>query len=190
MQKTNKQKNWLLHSRPRSQWRVKISMFVQMIASELLNILLPNLILWGIVMSWSVIQKAVSKIRVTVRAHMIKIRQFLLYLLNCWSCGTKFGLIAHYHKPECLKKKLNCFVQGQGHCKMLEMYVNVYSDDIFPMNCWIFYYQMRYGDASSWARLSSKKTGFLFSRSRSQWKIIIIKIQLLIYLANCRSFCN
>ena len=32
--------------------------------------------------------------------------------------ATKLGLMVHYHKPECLMKKLDCCVQGQGHSKI------------------------------------------------------------------------
>ena len=62
--------------------------FIQMIISKLPNISLPNFTLWCIIMSWSVIQKnccAICKVKVIVRAHVIKIWQFLLYFLNCWS---------------------------------------------------------------------------------------------------------
>ena len=65
---------------------------------------------------------AIFKVKVTARAHMIRIWQFLLCFLNCWT----------------------------------------------------FYNQTWYGEASLWARLSFKKIGFLFSRSRSQLRIIII----------------
>ena len=61
---------------------------------------------------------AIFKVKVTARARIIKIWQFLLYLLNCWSFSTKHGLMVHYHKPECLMKKLDCCVQGQGHGKI------------------------------------------------------------------------
>ena len=77
----------LLYSRLRSQWRVKMSLFVQMIFSKPPNILFPNLVLWCIIMSRNVLQKdwfLIFKVKVTARAHMIKIWQVLLYLLNCW----------------------------------------------------------------------------------------------------------
>ena len=32
--------------------------------------------------------------------------------------ATKLCLMVHYHKPECLMKKLDCCVQGQGHGKI------------------------------------------------------------------------
>ena len=54
-------------------------MFVQMIFSELLNLLLPNLVLWCIIMSQIVFQKdwfAVFKVKVTVKDNIIKIWLF------------------------------------------------------------------------------------------------------------------
>ena len=77
----------LLHSGSRSQWRVKMLMFVQMISPKPPNILFPNLILSFIIMSWCIMLKdwfAIFKVKVTARAHMIKVWQFLLYLMNCW----------------------------------------------------------------------------------------------------------
>ena len=49
-----KRKKGLLQSRSRSQWKVRMSIFIQMIFYKLPNILLPNLVLWCIIMSWSV----------------------------------------------------------------------------------------------------------------------------------------
>ena len=75
-------------------FRVKITakgqnlMFVQMISSKPSNSLFSNLVLWFITMSKSVMQKylfPIFKVKVTARDHTIKIWQFLLYLLNCWS---------------------------------------------------------------------------------------------------------
>ena len=59
---------------------------------------------------------------------MIKIWQFALYFLNCWSFCYQAWFNITYHKPECVMEKLDCCVQGQGHSKMS---VNVCSDDIF-----------------------------------------------------------
>ena len=36
------------------------------------------------------------------------------------SFAIKFGLIAHYHEPECFYEKLDCYVQGEGHSKILK----------------------------------------------------------------------
>ena len=60
-------------------------MFAQMISSEKLNLLLPNLIWWCIIMSHIVFQKdwfAVFKVKVTITDNIIKICLFIYYL-NC-----------------------------------------------------------------------------------------------------------
>ena len=82
------EKKSLLFSRSRPQQRVKMLQFVQMISSKPPNILFSNLVLWCIIMSQSVMQKdwfAIFKVKVTASAHVTKIWQLLLYLLNCWS---------------------------------------------------------------------------------------------------------
>ena len=51
-----------------------MSVFVQMIPSKPTNILLPNLVLWCIIMSQSVVQRgwfSIFKVKVTARIHMI-----------------------------------------------------------------------------------------------------------------------
>ena len=94
-------------------------MFVQTISSEPNNILLPNLVcLCSIIMNQSVMQKTwftVFSVKVTVRAYIIKIWLFLLYLLNAGQFATKLGLIVQHHKSECLVEKLDYCIQGQGH---------------------------------------------------------------------------
>ena len=63
-------------------------MFVQMVSSETLNLLLPNVVWWCIIMSQIGFETdwfAVFKFKVTVVDNMIKMWQFLLYPLNCWS---------------------------------------------------------------------------------------------------------
>ena len=50
------------------------------------------------------------KVKVTARAHMIKIWQFLLHPLNCEFFYDQ-TLLVHYYKSECC-------VQGQGHSKI------------------------------------------------------------------------
>ena len=85
----------LLLSGSRSQRRVKMLMFVQRISSEPLNSLFSNLVLWFIVMSQSdmlwvrvtckKIDLLFSRSKSLQELIMIKIWQFLLYLLNCWS---------------------------------------------------------------------------------------------------------
>ena len=58
------------------------------ISSEPQDILLPNLVWLCSVISQNVMQKnwfTVFSVKVTVRAYIIKIWLFLLYLLKCWS---------------------------------------------------------------------------------------------------------
>ena len=60
-------------------------MLVQMISSEMLNLLLPNLVWWCIIISQNVLQKdwfAVFKVKVTITDNIIKICLFIYYL-NC-----------------------------------------------------------------------------------------------------------
>ena len=99
------EKDGLLLSRSRSQPIVTMSMHVQMISSKTLHFLSLNVVLWCIIMSQSVLQKdwfTIFNVKVTAKAPMIKVWQFLLYLLNCSSFFkfffTKLGLIVHYHK--------------------------------------------------------------------------------------------
>ena len=78
----------LLHWRSESQWRVKMSVFLQMISSKPPNSWLPNAVSWCIIISESIMQKerfAIFKVKVTAVAHMIKLWQWVLYLMNCWS---------------------------------------------------------------------------------------------------------
>ena len=58
---------------------------------------------------------ALSMVKVTARAHVIKLWEFLLYLLN-----HLLHYLVHYHEPDCLMEKLDCSVEGQGHSKISE----------------------------------------------------------------------
>ena len=81
-------KKWITAFRVKVTVKGQNLMFVQMVSSKPSNILFSNLALWFIIMSQSVMKKRLIcyfKVKVTARAHMIKIWQFLLYLLNCWS---------------------------------------------------------------------------------------------------------
>ena len=152
-------KNWLMHSGSRSQWWVKMLMFVQKISSKPPNIVFPNLVLWWI-MSQSVMQKDwfdIYKVKVTARAHMIKTWQFLHIFRTADSFATKLGFIVHYHKPECFTEILDCYVQNVNECL----------STWYLLNCWTVYHQPRCVDASLWARLSFKKIGLLSLRSKS-----------------------
>ena len=69
---------------------VRVSDFVRTISPEPLNHFKPNLVLWCIITRQIVRQKIknwfpIVNVKVTVRAYIIKIWLFLLYLPNCWS---------------------------------------------------------------------------------------------------------
>ena len=85
-------KNGLLRPKSRSQQRMKMSMFVQMISSKRPIILLP-----------------VSPY-VTPSGWMGSKHQLTNFV-------TKLGVIMHHHEPECHAKLLVCYFQGQGHSK-------------------------------------------------------------------------
>ena len=138
-------------------------MFVQMIFSESLNLLLPDLVWWCIIMSQIVLKKkncsAVFKVKVTVKNNMFKI-----CLFNIWTAdpfASKLGLMAHHHRVDCLVKRLDCSavvkvtekVQNSSEC----------SSGRYLLSCWTFCNQTWYGNASSWARVSWKKIGYNFT---------------------------
>ena len=105
-----------------------------MISSKPPNILFPNLVLWCIIMNRSVRQKdcfAIFKVKFTLRAQMIKIWQFLSYLLNCWSfCyWTWFDSTLSYARVFYGDIGLLCSrSKSQQHFKMS---MNVCPDNIF-----------------------------------------------------------
>ena len=151
-------------------------MFVHMISSELLNLLLPNLVWWCIIMSQIVCQKdwlAVFKVNVTVKNNIMKI--WLFFICIIWTAdpfATKLSFLLQHHKVNCLVKRLGCTVVFQ--VKVTEKVKNSSecSSKQYLLNCWNFCHQTWYGDALSWARVSCKKIGFLSSRSWSQWGLM------------------
>ena len=111
----------LLHSGSRSQWRVKMLMFVQMISSKPPNILFPNMVLWCIIVSQCVMQKywlLFSRLRSLQELIWSKYDNFCFISWTADSFATKLGLIVYYYKPECFMEKWDCCVQGQGHSKI------------------------------------------------------------------------
>ena len=107
----------LLHSGSMSQWRVKMLMSVQMISSTPSSILLPNLVLWCIIMQELIWSKYDNVSGIFWAADPF---------------AAILGLIVHYHKPECFMKMLECCVQGQGHSKISKcewMFVQMMSSE-------------------------------------------------------------
>ena len=90
---------------------------IQMISSKPPIILLPNFVLWCIIMSQSVMQKDWFAIFI-VKVLWPKYDNFYCIFWTADSFATKLGLIVHYHKPECLMEKLDCCVRSQGHSKI------------------------------------------------------------------------
>ena len=140
---------------PKCRW-----IFARTIFSESQKILLPNLVWWSSIMSQShadiFVVVAIFKVKVTARAHMIKIWFFLLCCLNCWFFEARvsyensqrrvkilmfFQMIPskpsnhqifrqtwyHHHVSECHAKIFICYFQDQDYCKLIwSKYDNFY----------------------------------------------------------------
>ena len=110
-------------------------MLVQMISSKLPNIFKkPNLVLWCIIMSRSVMQEdwfAIFKVKVTARAHLIKIWQFLIYPLNCWSSCYQTWIDHTLSQPRVSYEEIGLLCSWSRSQQNFKMSVNVCPDDIF-----------------------------------------------------------
>ena len=161
-----------------------------MISSKPPNILFPNLVLWCIIMNRSVRQKdcfAIFKVKFTARAQMIKIWQFLSYLLNCWSfCyWTWFDSTLSYARVFYGDIGLLCSrSKSQQNFKIC---INVCPDGIFwiaePFTTKLGMVMHHYEPDCL-----SERSSLLSSRSRSQLRIIWSKYDFLIYYLNCWFF--
>ena len=143
---------------------VHASDFVWMISPELL---LTRLCVVVIIMKWNVVQKkmfTILKVKVIVRAYIIKIWLFVLYLLTAGPFATNTGLIVQHHKLERpWKIGILCSrLMSQQRLKCQWMFVWR-----IPLDCRTLCYQTWYGDAASWAEVSCRKTCFLCPRWRS-----------------------
>ena len=79
------------------------------------------------------------------------------YFLNCWTF-----LLPNFDCSVVVKVKVTEKVQDSTEC----------SSWGYVFSCWTFYNQTWYGDATSWAKVSCKKTSLLSSSSGSQWGLI------------------
>ena len=116
-----------------SQWRVKMLMFVQLISSKPPNILLPNLILWCIIMSWNAHRKIgllFSGSRSQQGLIWPKYDSFYYIFWTAHSFATKLVLIIHYHKPEWGMEKLYFCSKSRSH-QNFKMSMSVCPDDTF-----------------------------------------------------------
>ena len=177
------EKNGLLHSRLRPQRRFKMSVNV-----------CPDDIFWtvehfvtklGMVMQHHEPEChagkrmfSIFKVKVTARAHNYNQNMALSTisseLLISWQPNSVRWYIII--SQSVLWQKLDCCVQGKGHseglkCKCLSRW--------YLLNLQIFCYQTWYCDASTWAGVSCKKIGLLFSRSRSQQGLLWSKFESL-----------
>ena len=96
----------------------------------------------------------------------------LLYLLHCWPFATRLSLMAHHHKLDWLVKILDCCTVFKVKLTAMIQNFNARWSGWYLLNFWTSCNQTWYSDASSWASVSSKKIFLLFSRSRSQWRLI------------------
>ena len=76
---------------------------------------------------------------------------------------TKLGVMMQHHKPECSVENLGYCCQGHSKGSKFQCLPKWYL-----LNILFFFNQTWYCDSSSWAGVSFKKIGLLFSRSRSQ----------------------
>ena len=121
---------------------------------------------------------SIFKVKVTARAHNynqnMALSSISSELLISWQPNSVRWYIII--SQSVLWQKLDCCVQGKGHseglkCKCLSRW--------YLLNLQIFCYQTWYCDASTWAGVSCKKIGLLFSRSRSQQGLLWSKFESL-----------
>ena len=135
------------------------------------NILFPNLVLWCIIMSLSVMQKdwfAIFKVKFTATVQELIWSKYDNFYCIFWTAdpfATKLGIIVHYHKPMfCGEIGLLC---SRSRSKQnFKMSVNVCSDDIF----WIA--EPFVPNLIWWCFIMSQTVFQKDSRSRSQLRII------------------
>ena len=80
--------------------------------------------------------------------------------------AIKLGLVAHHHKVDCLVKRLDCSVAVKVKVTEKVKKSSECSSGRYLLSCWTFCYQIWYGDATLWAKVSCKKIGLLSSSSR------------------------
>ena len=102
-----------------------MSMFSQIISSKPPNTLIPNLVLWYIIMSRSTCRKIASLFSRSRSQQGLIWSDYNSFYCIFWTAdpfASKLVLIVHYHKLECCMEKLDFCVQGQGHRKISKCY--------------------------------------------------------------------
>ena len=105
---------WINLFRWGSQQRFQMSVNVQMISSEPLNLLLPKLAWWCIIMGQSVWPKdwfAIFKVKVTMKAHPTR---YDFPTVSADPCAIKFNLRIHYQMQDCLVWRLDWCGHSEG----------------------------------------------------------------------------
>ena len=163
-----------------------------MIFSESLNLLLPNLVWWCIIMSQVFFQKdwfAVFKMKITVKNNIIKI--WLPNILSEPLILLRLNLVWWYiinHKVDCLVKRLDCSVVVMVKFTEKVQNSSEHSSEWYLLCCWTFCNQTWYGDATSRAKISCKKiVSCLQVQGHSEGSFDQIWL-FLPYLPNCWSF--
>ena len=177
-----------MHSRSRSQLRVKMLVFVQMISSKPPVILVPNSVSWCITVSRTACKKIDLLFSRSRSLHALiwsKHDNFYCIIWTADPFAIKLDLIVHYPKPECFMEKLECCVHGQSHRKMSKC---VWLFRWYFLNCWTFLLP----NLVWWCIIMSQivvKKWFAVFKVKVTVKNKIIQLWL-IYNLNCWSFCN
>ena len=107
-------------------FRVKVTVMASMVklwlyalSFELLILLQPNLVQWPALDCHLKRLDCfiVFKVMVTAKVQNFNECSSGWYLLNCWICRTKLGMVMHHQWSECHAKRLVCYFQGQSHNK-------------------------------------------------------------------------
>ena len=143
-------------------------------SSKLLVHFQANFIWWYIIISWSVLWKIGWLCSRSKSQQRFEMSTNVCPDDSSWavqSFAVKLGMVVYYHELVCHEEKLVRCLQGQG-----------YSKGLYNQNM-TFFCIFWTGDpfAVEW----KKRKGSLCSRSRSQWRLQMKKIQLFAMSSNC-----
>ena len=111
-----------------------VSVFIQMISSKPPDILVPKLVLWCIIMSWSVLQKdwlLLSRLRSQQGLIWSKYDSFNYIFWTTDPFATKLSLIVYYHKPRVSYEEIGLLCSKSRLHQNFKMSVDVGPYDIF-----------------------------------------------------------
>ena len=136
---------------------------------------------------------AAFNIKVTERVYVIKI--WLFFYCIFWTndpFATRCSLMVHHRKPECLVRKLDCCVQGQGHSegsKWQLFFVLLISSEPFVTKLGMVIHHLEPELSCPTPKKNpnnnKQKLGLLTSRSRSQWGFSVKILTVFTIFANC-----